>query len=337
MDALMIRRYLGDGTFRTIPEQDAEAVVPSAARRLQTTHDMPGGFTWVGAVDPPTEQLEALRDDLGFHDLAVEDAFSGRQQPKLQWFGDHLFIVLWRLRLTGDHRPIAISELYLFARDGLLITVERSRPGVPTLDVTSVLDAAPPPLRGNALGALTAVVSAVIEGYVAVAGFVEDELEQLEDQVFDETQEDDAARLYRLRRDVGKVGRAVATIATTFENNRDKLQDFAEQHPDPGPIRPRHGRRPRRRRPADRRPEGRSRRRDHHARELNRHPAGLRLEDDHGDRRDLGDPRRHFRYLRMNFADLPLIQLRLGWIAVVVVIIALEFWAYLTLKRRHWL
>ena len=113
---------------------------------------MPGGFTWIGAVDPPTDQLEALRDDLGIHDLAVEDAFSGRQQPKLQWFGDDLFIVLWRLRLNGETPPVAISELYLFARDGLLITVERSRPGVPPLDVARVLDTAPPPLRGNALG-----------------------------------------------------------------------------------------------------------------------------------------------------------------------------------------
>ena len=337
MDALIIRRYFGDGTSRTIPEQDAEAAIPSAARRLQTTDDMPGGFTWVGAVDPPTEQLEALRDDLGFHDLAVEDAFSGRQQPKLQWFGDHLFIVLWRLRLTGDHRPIAISELYLFARDGLLITVERSRPGVPPLDVAGVLDAAPPPLRGNALGALTAVVSAVIEGYVAVGAFVEDELEQLEDQVFDETEEDDAARLYRLRRDVGKVGRAVASIATTFENNRDKLQDFAEQHPTLVPyvldmvddlvgVA---------RLTADQKAalDG----------VITTHENSIATQQGSDSRTIaaiaalLAIPAVISGIYGMNFADLPLIQLRLGWIAVVVVIIALEFWAYFTLKRRRWL
>ena len=39
----------------------------------------------------------------------------------------------------------------------------------------------------------------------------------------------------------------------------------------------------------------------------------------------------------MNFADLPLIQLRFGWIPVIVVIIALAVWAYFTLKRRRWL
>jgi hypothetical protein len=85
MDALMIRRYFGDGTFRTIPEQDAEAVVPSAAR-LETTHDMPGGFARVGAVDPATEQLEALRDDLGFHDLmACSSPWNGHDRGFPHW------------------------------------------------------------------------------------------------------------------------------------------------------------------------------------------------------------------------------------------------------------
>jgi len=337
MDALMIRRYFSDGTSRTIPAQDAEAVIGSAARSLQTTDDMPGGFTWVGAVDPPTDQLEALRDDLGLHALAVEDAVNGRQQPKLQWFGEHLFIVLWRLRLTDEHRSVAISELYLFARDGLLITVERSRPGVPALDVARLLDAAPPPLRGNALGALHSVVSAVIEGYVAVGAYVEDELEQLEDQVFDETQEDDAARLYSLRRDVGKVGRAVATIASTFEDNRDKLQDFAEQYPTLIPY----------------------------VLDLIDDLVGVaRLTSDQEAALDgvitthensiasqqgsdsrtiaaiaaiLAIPAVVAGLYGMNFPDLPLTQLRLGWIVVVAVIIALELWAFFTLKRRRWL
>jgi magnesium transporter len=332
VDALTVRRYFDDGTFRTIP-----AVIASPERSLQTMNDTPGGFTWIGAVDPPAEQLEALRDDLGLHPLAVEDVISGRQQPKLQWFGEDLFIVLWRLRLTGEHRPIAASELYLFARDGLLITVERSQPGVPPLDVANLLDAALPPLRGNALGALYAVLSAVVEGYLEVGAYFEDELEPLEDQVFDETQEDDAARLYRLRRDVGKVGRAVGTIATSFENNRDKLQDFSQQHPTLIPY----------------------------VLDLVDDLVGVaRLTADQeaavdgvitthensvasqqaSDSRTiaaiaalLAIPTVISGLYGMNFTDLPLIQVRLGWIVVVVVIVVLELWAYFTLKRRGWL
>ena len=337
MDSLMIRRYFSDGTFRTIPAQEAEAVIASAVRSLQTTDDTPGGFTWVGAVDPPTEQLEALRDDLGLHPLAVEDAVSGRQQPKLQWYGEQLFIVLWRLHLTGEHRRIAISELYLFARGGLLITVERPRPGVPPMDVAKVLDAAPPPLRGNALGALHSVVSAVIEGYVAVGVSVEDELEQLEGQVFDETQPDDSARLYALRRDVGKVDRAVSAIASKFENNREKLQDFAEQYSTLIPyvldmvddlV------------AVDRLTDNQEAALDA---VITTHENSIASQQDADSRTIaaiaaiLAIPAVIAGLYGMNFDDLPLTQFPLGWIAVVGVIIALEVWAYLTLKRRRWL
>ena len=337
MDALTIRRYFSDGTFRTIPEQDAEAVILSAARSLQTTDDVPGGFAWVGAVDPPAEQLEALRDDLGLHFLAVEDAVSGRQQPKLQWFSEHLFIVLWRLRLTGEHHSVAISELHLFARDGLLVTVERSRAGVPPLDIATLLDAAPSPLRGNAIGALHSIVSAVIEGYVAVGAYIEDELEHLEDQVFDESQEDDAARLYRLRRDVGKVGRAVATIATAFENNRDKLQAFAEQYPTLIPY------------VLDLIDDlvGVARLTADQATALDSvistHENSIASQQGSDSRTIaaiaaiLAIPAVVAGLYGMNFPDLPLTQFRLGWIVVVGVIIALELWAYFTLKRRRWL
>ena len=334
LNALKIRRYFSDGTFRTIPEQDAEAVIASPERSLQTMDDTPGGFTWIGAVDP---SAEALRDDLGLHPLAVEDVIGGRQQPKLQWFGDQLFIVLWRLRLTGEHRPIAGSELFLFARDGLLITVERSQSGVPPLDVANLLDAAQPPLRGNALGALYAVVSAVIEGYVAVGAYFEDELEPLEDQVFDETQEDDAARLYRLRRDVGRVGRAVASIATSFESNRDKLQDYAQQHPTLIPyilnlVDDLVG--------AARLTADQESALDG---VLTTHENSVASQQSSDSRTIaaiaalLAIPTVISGIYGMNFADLPLIQLRLGWIVVIVVIIVLALWAYFTLKRRRWL
>ena len=333
----MIRRYRSDGTVRMIPEQDAEAVITSAARSLRTTDDLPGGFTWVGAVDPPIDELEALRDDLGLHVLAVDDVVSGRQQPKLQWFGEHLFIVLSRLRLAEGDRSVAISELYLFARDGLLVTVERSRTGVPPLDIATLLDGARPPLRGNALGALHSIVSAVIEGYVAIGAYVEDELEQLEDQVFDETQEDDAARLYSLRRDVGKMGRAVAAIAARFENNRDKLQDFVEQHPALVPY------------ILDLVDDlvGVARQTADQAAALDgviaTHENSIASRQGSDSRTIaaiaaiLAIPAVVAGLYGMNFPDLPLTQFRLGWIVVVGVIIALELWAYFTLKRRRWL
>jgi len=199
-----------------------------------------------------------------------------------------------------------------------------------------LLDAAPPPLRGNALGALNSVVSAVIVGYVAIGAYIEDELEQLEDQVFDETQEDDAARLYSLRRDVGKVGRVVATIATTFESNRDKLQDFTKRHPTLIPY------------VLDLVDDlvGVARLTADQAAALDgvitTHENSIASQQGTDSRTIaaiaaiLAIPAVIAGLYGMNFPDLPLTQFRLGWIVVVAVIIALELWAFFTLKHRRW-
>jgi magnesium transporter len=218
------RRYRADGKF-----DELDAIEPSTA---VSEVSAPGdGFLWIGLVDPPSAELEQLRRELGLHVLAVQDAETGRQQPKVQWFDGQLFVVLWALHPEKTRIDTVVSEVYLFARDGLLVSVERTSGGR-RLDVGSVLTAADPQILGmGSLGGVHAVVAAAVRGYLAAGAAIEDELEALEDQVFDADQSNDARRIYGLRRQIGKVDRAVSALATTFAASQTKLEDYASRQP----------------------------------------------------------------------------------------------------------
>jgi magnesium transporter len=218
------RRYRADGRF-----DELDAIEPSTA---VSEVSAPGdGFLWIGLVDPPSAELEQLRRELGLHVLAVQDAETGRQQPKVQWFDGQLFVVLWALHPRETRIDTTVSEVYLFARDGLLVSVERTAGGR-RLGVADVLSAADPEILGmGSLGGVHAVVAAAVRGYLAVGASIEDELEALEDQVFDADQRNDALRIYNLRRQIGKVDRAVSALATTFAASQTKLEDYAARQP----------------------------------------------------------------------------------------------------------
>jgi Mg2+ and Co2+ transporter CorA len=120
--------------------------------------------------------------------LVRDDIAGGRQQPKVQWFDEQLFIVLRVLQSVAGGSETTMSELYVFARPGILVTVG-PRQGAGSFDVAAALDAAYPAVLGfGTLGAVHAIVVRVVHGYLTVARDIEEELGGLEDQVFDETQ-----------------------------------------------------------------------------------------------------------------------------------------------------
>jgi hypothetical protein len=161
--------------------------------------------------------------------LVRDDIAGGRQQPKVQWFDEQLFIVLRVLQSVAGGSETTMSELYVFARPGILVTVG-PRQGAGSFDVAAALDAAYPAVLGfGTLGAVHAIVARVVHGYLTVARDIEEELGGLEDQVFNETQKDDNLRIYRLRRRIGRVDRVALARVGEFRTDPHPAERAGER------------------------------------------------------------------------------------------------------------
>ena len=167
-----------------------------------------------------SEDVEELGAALKLPPLAVRDAAAGGQQPKMQFFDGRMFAVLWALNSSEPHPRYEITEMFIFAMDSVLVTIEYGNP--PAGDVRAALEAEAPGADG-VIGAAYKVLAAAAVRYTEAAHWIEQELEELEDQVFDVDKPNDPHRIYGLRRHIGKVNRSVSGITRSLERAVDDL------------------------------------------------------------------------------------------------------------------
>ncbi len=186
-----------------------------------------GGFVLVCVDDPDESALNELSEELGLHPLAVADAISSRQQPKVQSYEEHLFVVLWALLRKNDSAEVTISQVFVFVREGLLLVVRHKSDEV---DMAEMIEKAFERVDPSVLGALYVVMNQVVCGYTEETDRVERELEKLESQVFDGRVHANVQSIYRLRRQMGRVQRAIAGLAAALEASKDHLSQLSVGH-----------------------------------------------------------------------------------------------------------
>lgn len=183
-----------------------------------------GGFIWLDLVDPDEDTINNARDILGIHPLAAADVASGRQQPKVQKFEEHLFVLLWHLIPPQGSADLGIGQTYLYIGDGWLLTVQRA--DAEPNDLHALLAEQPEYLRNTALAASYTIMAKIVDGYAKAAADVESELEELEEQVFDDSTREDHLRIYKVRKDVGRIDRAVSSIAASLRESTHHLDQM---------------------------------------------------------------------------------------------------------------
>lgn len=85
----------------------------------------PEAFVWVGLYEPDQDLLRKLQEEFGLHELAIEDASNAHQRPKLEEYGDSLFLVLHTAMLEGT--AIAVGETHIFVGRQFVVTVRHGR------------------------------------------------------------------------------------------------------------------------------------------------------------------------------------------------------------------
>ena len=141
----------------------------------------PGCFVWVAIKDPDPAELEAMQKEFGLHDLAVEDAQHGHQRPKIDEYGQSLFVVLHMIESNGEE--LNVGEVCIFVGSNYVLSVRhRSQQGF--VDVRKRCEQEPELLRHGSAYVLYALMDAVVDRYFPVLDAIETELEQVEERIF---------------------------------------------------------------------------------------------------------------------------------------------------------
>jgi magnesium transporter len=169
-------------------------------------------FIWIGLHEPDEDLLREVQREFGLHDLAIEDAHLAHQRPKLERYGDGLFLVLRTAQMNRDEHRIEFGETHIFVGPQYVVTV-RHGPSLSYAELRARCETTPR-LLGKGVGfVLYALMDFVVDQYFPLVDALEGELQALEDEIFGETfNRATTTRIYNLKRTLLDVKRAISPL-----------------------------------------------------------------------------------------------------------------------------
>jgi magnesium transporter len=186
-------------------------------------------FVWIGLYEPTAEEFDSLKREFDLHELAVEDAIKAHQRPKLEVYGDTVFVVLKTARYVDPEEVVEFGEILIFIGEGFIISVRHGEASS-LHDVRLTLEKDKDKLRCGPGSVLHAILDRVVDDYQpAVEGLAQD-IEQVEEQVFSSSRRNPAERIYKLKREVLDFSRGVSPLIDPVE--RLAVGQFGVVHPE---------------------------------------------------------------------------------------------------------
>ncbi|MEV5774494.1 magnesium and cobalt transport protein CorA [Streptomyces antimycoticus] len=215
------RTTAADGTPR---EPDERSVVDAAVyrdgRRVGTPDTLAatyrrlreetGAMAWIGLYRPSEAELLSLAEEFDLHKLAIEDALEAHQRPKLERYGETLFVVLRAARYLDAPEEVDFGELHVFVGPDFVITVRHG--AAPDLSVVRArMESTPELLALGPEAVLYAILDAVVDGYAPVVAGVQNDIDEIETEVFRGDPEV-SRRIYELSREMVEFQRATRPL-----------------------------------------------------------------------------------------------------------------------------
>jgi magnesium transporter len=161
--------------------QDGRKLADITREEIGAYVERPECFVWVALKEPEPAELDAMERQFGLHPLAVEDARHGHQRPKLEEYGDSLFLVVHTIELQEGE--LQLGEVHLFVgRNYVLSARTRTQQGFG--EVRARCEREPELLKRGAGFVAYAIVDAVVDRYFPVVEALEAELERTEERIF---------------------------------------------------------------------------------------------------------------------------------------------------------
>ena len=179
----------------------------------------PDSFVWIGLYEPTPDEFEAVRVELGLHELAVEDAIAAHQRPKLEEYDDDLFVVLKTARYLDVGETVEYAEIQLFIGDNYVVTVRHGEASA-LADVRTKVERHLDRIRCGPMAVLHAVVDRVIDDYAPVITGLDNDMAEVEQEVFDSNRPrgvDPTQRIFKLKREVLDLHRNTQPLLDALE------------------------------------------------------------------------------------------------------------------------
>lgn len=169
-----------------------------------------GEFAWIGLFEPGEDELRILQDRFGLHPLAVEDALTAHQMPKVDVYGDQLFVVARTAHLEDEQ--IGYGETEIFVGVHHIITVRHGSARAHH-ELRHQLEAAPVHLKHGADYILHAVLDFIVDGYFPIVEAIEDEVLAMERRALDSfLSRGEVTRIFNLRRELMRFRRVLGPM-----------------------------------------------------------------------------------------------------------------------------
>jgi magnesium transporter len=173
-------------------------------------------FVWIGLKEPRPEEVEAVAKEFHLHELAVEDAIKAHQRPKLEIYGNTLFVVLKTACYHDPSESVETGEILLFVGDGFIVSV-RHGSASDLHDVRVQAEERGDLLRCGTSAVLHAIIDKVVDDYEPVMSGLEQDIEQVEEQVFSPERPNVTERIYKLKREVLELHRATSPLVEPLD------------------------------------------------------------------------------------------------------------------------
>ena len=186
------------------------------AEAARCAGDGEGEFVWVGLHEPTGEEMEQAARLFGLHELAVEDASRAHQRPKMEDYGDSYFIVLKTARYHDETEEVHFGEIDIFLGSKYVVVVRHGE-GTELRSARKRLEERGDLLSLGPASVVWAIVDKVVDDYMPVVAGIDDDIEEVEQAVFDEESEP-TQRVYFLKREVIEFHRAVFPLLAPLES-----------------------------------------------------------------------------------------------------------------------
>jgi magnesium transporter len=189
----------------------------SPSRSLDEVHETyrDGGFAWIGLYEPTREEFDSVAGEFKLHELAVKDALKAHQRPKVERYGETLFVVLKAARYVEEKEAVEFGEVHAFVGPDFVVTVRYGEANE-LVEVRKRAEGEPNLLRRGPSAVLYAIMDRIVEDYAPVVEGLENDIDEIEVEVF-ENKPDVSKRIYELFREVIRFHQATHPLAGALE------------------------------------------------------------------------------------------------------------------------
>jgi magnesium transporter len=196
---------------RITPELSEETPERALPGILGQCHADPSAFVWVGLHEPTDDELTRVAAEFDLHPLAVEDAAHAHQRPKLERYGEQVFVVLRTANYVDPEEVIELGELMAFIGARFLVTV-RYGPHTGLAGLRHSLETDAARLSAGPGAVVHAIVDMVVDEYERVLDELDSDIDEIEAEVFSGERIDRSKRVFKLKREVGDFRRGVMPL-----------------------------------------------------------------------------------------------------------------------------